>query len=103
MTLSVSMTCLSVSFSDLCSYLGRQASLTLSQVRGESNLNSDLKPADPLADSIADFIAKNTEAASDTGGSPVACQENKEMLCWVSDCISCNQIKLILCYILYMN
>ena len=61
MTLSVSMTCLSVSFSDLCSYLGRQASLTLSQVRGESNLNSDLKPADPLADSIADFIAKNTE------------------------------------------
>ena len=92
------MTCLSVSYSDLCSYLDRQASLTLSQVSGESNLNSDLIPADPLADSIADFIAKNTEAASDTGGSPVACVEKKEMLCWVSDCISCNQIKIIQCY-----
>ena len=70
---------------------------------GESNLNSDLRPADPLADSIADFIAKNTEAASDTGGSPVACEEKKEMLCWVSDRLSCNLINLIQCYILYMN
>lgn len=49
------------------------AILIRAQDAGASNSNSGETPLSKRADLIASFIAKNTDAARNSGGSPTAC------------------------------
>ena len=57
-----------------------QANRILSQVAGLSIRNTPSSPLSFLADPIASLMAKNTEAARKSGGSPTACIKQNETI-----------------------